>query len=253
MSDEANLDVIALTDHDTVDGVDEFLDASEKCDIQAIPGIEISCEHNSQRYHVLGYNVSWENDEFVKRLKYYEEARADRIRRMVEVLHNENIEISFEEIQNLAGKSLIGKPHVAQALEQNGIVDSVREAFDKFLGHGQLLDSVPKERMSLTEAIEQIQNADGVPILAHPIHYEDDLEFAFFKEMGIEGIEVFYSDHTEKDCQEYTKKADELKMIKTGGSDFHGDVKPEVKLGDVRLPLSYVDSLKKRFNGRINQ
>lgn len=243
-----NLNTIALTDHDTVEGIDELFKAAESRDLNVIPGVEISCEIEDKRYHVLGYYIDWTMTSFVDRLKYFERARADRIRRMVDVLDKENIDISFDEIQSLAGKSLIGKPHVAQALVNHGVVGSFREAFDRFLGDDQILDNVSKERMSLQEAIDQIKNAGGIPVLAHPIHYEDDLDLENFSELGVQGLEVYYSDHSQDDINSYKSIAEEFGLLISGGSDFHGEVKPEIELGDFRMDTCYVDKLHEFIN-----
>jgi predicted metal-dependent phosphoesterase TrpH len=245
MAVEADLSAIALTDHDTVAGVQEMLDAAVGTDLHVIPGVEISCRRGDHKYHVLGYYIDWERSELVDRLKYFEEARADRIRRMVKVLRDErNINISYDAIESLAGKSLIGKPHVAQALVNNGTVDSFREAFANFLGDGQILDKVPKERMSYEEAVNQINDAGGIPVLAHPIHYEDSLNLGAFATTGIEGVEIFYSDHGPQVRENYYREARQLDLLVTGGSDFHGDVKPDVELGDIRVPEQFLDALQ---------
>lgn len=251
MAREAGLSAIALTDHDTIDGVSELIEAAEGTDLHVIPGVEISCRRGDHKYHVLGYYIDWERTELVERLKYYEKARADRIRRMVKVLRERrDIDIPYDNIESLAGKSLIGKPHVAQALVNHGIVEDFRSAFDEYLGDGQILDKVPKERMSYEEAVEQIHAAGGIPVLAHPLHYEDDLDLASFARSGIEGLEVFYSDHDRARRKEYYRAALDLDLLITGGSDFHGDVKPDVQIGDVRLGHSFLEELQAR--GRSN-
>lgn len=245
MAEEAGLSALALTDHDTVSGVPELMEAAVDSDIHVVPGVEISCKRKNRKYHVLGYYINWERSELVNRLKYFEEARADRIRRMVEVLETErDIHLSYDDIESLAGKSLIGKPHVAQALVNRGIVETFRDAFDEFLGDGQILDRVPKERMSFEEAVEQIDRAGGVPVLAHPIHYEDDLDLEGFANEGIRGVEVYYSDHDDNYRKQLYDRARELDLLVTGGSDFHGDVKPEVQIGDIRLDESYLETLQ---------
>lgn len=228
-----------------------MLEAASGSSVHIIPGVEISCKRNDRKYHVLGYYIDWERSELVERLKYFEEARADRIRRMVKVLEDErDINLSFGEIESLAGKSLIGKPHVAQALVNKGVVDNFRMAFEDYLGDGEILDRVPKERMSYEEAVQQIRDAGGIPVLAHPIHYEDDLDIRSFAESGIEGLEVFYSDHNNERREKYYRIAEDLDLLVTGGSDFHGDVKPDVELGDVRLAEDYLEELQE--SGRAN-
>ncbi|MFB6357258.1 MAG: PHP domain-containing protein [bacterium] len=242
---QANLEAIALTDHDTVDGVEPFMNAARDAPLEPVPGVELSCHTKSGRYHVLGYFIDWENSVLVKKLKYYEEARADRVRGMVDVLNDiSDMKFTFEEIAERAGQSLIGKPHVAQVMVDRGFVDNVTQAFEEYLASGNVLDEVPKERMGVSEAIQLIDEVGGIPILAHPVHYEEDLDLQRFKQLGIEGLEVFYSDHDSSNVEYYREKADQFDWLITGGSDFHGDVKPTVNLGDVRMPLTHLDSLR---------
>lgn len=243
----AGLEVVGLTDHDTISGLDEFMAAGEASSLRTVPGVEISTESSWGRFHVLGYYINWEKPRLRQRLEYYEEARAERVYGMLDVLESETgVKIDFEEVAEQAGKSLIGKPHVAQTLVDRGVVDSVDQAFTEFLAHGQPLDEVPKERMGLREAIDLINSAGGVPVLAHPLHYEDQLDLNRFISLGIEGLEVYYSDHSRSDCRRYFELAREFDMAITGGTDFHGSVKPEVKLGDVRVSPAFLDSLQKQ-------
>ncbi len=242
----AGLQGLALTDHDTVAGLDEFMAAGESRELTTVPAVEISSEINEGRFHILGYYINWDNPRLRQRLNYFEQARADRVYGMLDVLESETgIQIEFEEVADLAGKNLIGKPHVAQAMVENGVVSSVDQAFVEYLAHGQPLDEVPKERMGLREAVTLINEAGGVPVLAHPIHYEPEMNLARFTSLGLKGLEVFYPDHSREDCERYYELARKYNLVITGGSDFHGSVKPEIELGNIRISSNFLTPLQK--------
>jgi len=248
LAEKAGLKAVALTDHDTVGGLDEFMRAGQTAPVKTIPGVELSCEIHGGRYHILGYYLDWQKPMVAQKLKYYENSRAERARKMIKILRKKTgTGLTFAKVAELAGKNLIGKPHVAQAMVKEGLVSSTREAFDKFLASGQLLDSVPKERMGVREAIQLIESAGGVPVLAHPVLYPGNLECLNFKGLGIEGLEVYYSDNAPADHEKFLAIARENELLLSGGSDFHGEVKPEVQLGDIRIDLSLVDELQKEY------
>lgn len=244
-AEKADLSVISLTDHDTVAGLDEMMEVARHSDVEVIPGVELSCQVRGGRYHILGYYIDWEQPALDNKLKYYQEERAERVRGMVQVLRDEfDTDLDFETIKSYAGRSLIGKPHVAKAMADHGLVSTVGEAFEEYLGEDMLLDEVPKERMGVTEAIRAIEDVGGIPVLAHPVHYEDNLDVRQFANLGVEGLEVYYSGHSNEDTRRYYELARELDLLITGGSDFHGDVKPNVSLGDLRLPESFMEALR---------
>ncbi len=228
--------------------MEPLVEAARSRPLELVPGVELSCEDESGRYHVLGYYVDWRSSSLVERLQHFQQAREDRVRGMVEVLQRDfDVAISFEEIQRQTGRNLMGKPHVAQALVERGTVESFRAAFERFLGKGKPLDEVPKERMSVEEAIRRIGDAGGVPVLAHPVHYGMDGEdgvLGRFVEMGIRGIEVYYPDHSDAQREAYRRLAEQHDLLITGGTDFHGAAKPEVDVGDVRLSEDHLERLQ---------
>ncbi|MGM0380635.1 MAG: PHP domain-containing protein [bacterium] len=245
LAEEAGLEALALTDHDTVGGIEEFMRAGENSPVETVPGLEISCENKKGRFHILGYYLDWEKPVVAQELKYYEEARAERVRGMIEILQDETeTDLTFEKVATQAGKNLIGKPHVAQAMVEEGLVANTDEAFENYLASGQVLDQVPKERMGVRQAVQLIKSASGVPVLAHPVLYPQNLDVVNFKGLGIEGVEVYYSDNEPEDHRRYLEFARKKNLLVTGGSDFHGEVKPEVKLGDIRVDISVVEALQ---------
>jgi len=256
LAEEAGLEALALTDHDTVAGLDEFMRAAQSSPVEAVPGLEISAENSVGRFHILGYYLDWQKPRLIKKLQYYEEARAERVRKMIDILEDKiGAGLTFEDVANLAGKKLIGKPHVAQAMFEKGIVSSVRQAFDEYLAHGRILDRVPKKRMGVSEAITLLEEAGGVISLAHPLYYAENFKLRRFSVLGVEALEVYYSDHNQQQEDKYKMMALSDELLITGGTDFHGSVKPEVKLGDLRLKYEHLEKLKKvsrRKGGRFD-
>ncbi len=256
LAEAANLQALALTDHDTVGGLDEFMRAGRHSPVETIPGVEISCEIKEGRYHILGYYLDWQKPAVAQKLKYYEKSRAERVRKMMDILRSKTrTTLTFEKVAAQAGKNLIGKPHVAQAMVEEGLVESTDEAFKKYLASGQMLDAAPKERMGVREAVRLIKSANGVPVLAHPVLYPGELEGLNFRGLGIEGLEVYYSDNEPGDHLKYLNLAREQDLLVVGGTDFHGQVKPEVKLGDIRVEMTLVEKLRKKcriYGGRYD-
>ena len=243
-AEQANLSVISLTDHDTVAGLDKLMKLARDSTVEVVPGIELSCQIEQGRYHILGYFIDWEHPPFQKRLRYFEEQRKKRVRKMVEVIQEHlHSDLSYEDVSRHCHNSLIGKPHVAKAMAEADIVDNRQQAFDEYLAKGELLDQVPKERMGVREAIRAIEEVGGVPILAHPVHYDESVSLQWFSELGVRGVEVYYSDQTDSQQREYFSQAADLGLLVTGGSDFHGEAKPEVSIGDIRLPDECFDKL----------
>lgn len=245
-AEKADLECISLTDHDTVEGMGPLMDSARHSTVDVIPGVELSCQIEQGRYHVLGYFIDWEKPGFRKRLKYYEDQRARRVKEMTHLIREHfDSELTYENVASFSNRSLICKPHVAEAMVEDGLVDSFQQAFDQYLGEGKLLDRVPKERMGLREAIGAIEEVGGIPILAHPVHYDEPLSLQRFSQLGIRGVEVYYPDQNRTTQETLYEEAQQLDWIVTGGSDFHGEPKPKVSMGEVRLPVEFLNGLKR--------
>ncbi len=250
---EGGLRAMALTDHDTIDGLAEAMAAGEEFGVEVIPGVEISAYFPGGNMHILGLFIEYTDGLLGQRLAVLKQARADRNPQIVAKLNSLGIPITMEQVERLSGGGQVGRPHIARALLEGGYIRSFPEAFDKFLGNrGPAY--VEKFRFPPKEAIAMIREAGGIPALSHPFTLELGSAFALknllmeLKDLGLAGIEVFYSDHTQEQVALYLKLAQELGLLITGGSDFHGQNKPEVTLGSMplqsKLTYDLVEALK---------
>jgi 3',5'-nucleoside bisphosphate phosphatase len=243
---------IALTDHDTLEGLEEALQAGKDYGLEVIPGLEISAQYSGGTMHILGYYIERSQPGLNQDLKLLQAARKKRNPQIVGKLQALGLPISWEEI-GLKIKGQIGRPHIAQALLQKGLVSSLDEAFQKYLSKGSAA-YVDKFRFSPDKAINMILRAGGIPVLAHPfslncLSLRDLYELVkALKSLGLQGVEVLYPKHTDEQTRNYFSLVKELKLLYTGGSDFHGNNKENVDLltgrGDLRVPYTIVEDLK---------
>lgn len=220
----AGLNYIAVTDHDTVDGIINLYEAGiyPSKDIKIIPGIEFSAHHDTQNIHILGYNIDIYNRELSDKLDEVVEARWARFSSIVEKLQKMGYDIKEADVLQVAESSTsISRSHIAQALVRKGAFSSVPEVFDAVLEKGKPA-YVPHYHLEPVEIIDLIKRCGGTPVLAHPkLVYDDELVEELLKS-GIEGIEVYYPKHDEEDTKRYLAMAEKYHLLVTGGSDFHG-------------------------------
>lgn len=254
LAKDAGLRAMALTDHDTIDGLAEALAAGAALGVEVIPGVEISTRHGGDTMHILGYFLDFHSGRLAERLAVLQQARKDRNPKIIAKLNALGIPLTMEQVERVSGGGQVGRPHIARALLERGYVTTLQQAFDIFLNnHGKAY--VQKYRFPLREALGMIREARGVPVLAHPFTLEMGSAGALrsllldLQAHGLAGIEVFYSDHTPEQEALYLHLARELDLLVTGGSDFHGANKPEVTLGNIRsrnrLTYDLVMALKK--------
>jgi len=240
-----NLDVIAITDHDTVGGVLSALDTAKLLNsITVIPGVEINTDVPETEVHVLGYFIDFENKNLLDNLSELRSSREDRAKLMVEKLHNLGMHIKYSRLTELAEGGAIGRPHVAHALIEAGYVSAFQEAFDKYIGRGRPA-YVAHKKMSPEEVVNLIRETGGIPVLAHPYNI-NDLENLIKKLLpaGLAGMEVHYGDYTENVINELLKIANRYNLIATGGSDYHAfNTEKETMIGDVNVPEESVIKL----------
>jgi predicted metal-dependent phosphoesterase TrpH len=236
------LSPIALTDHDTVAGIPEALQSASEGGIEIIPGVELSVDEGNHQVHILGYFIRWDDPTLQGILHLQEQRRWERLEEMLRRLLRIGISLSPEDVVRVAGKGTVGRLHVAQALLLRGDVRSLDEAFERYLGVGRPA-YVPRFGFTIHDAIGAIRNAGGVPVLAHPGRDRLDLLHPLIQ-AGLQGIEVFHPSHTSEDILRLTRLAATHGLLITGGSDCHGLAKGEILMGQVRLPLTYVEQLK---------
>lgn len=234
------LTAIALTDHDTIEGLAEAVAAGQELGVEVIPGVEISARHPHGSMHILGYFLNWQSPVLSERLMVLQRARADRNPQIIAKLNALGIPLTLAQVEAVSGGGQVGRPHIARALWEAGYVRSIQEAFDIYLGNeGKAY--VSKFRFPPAEAIAMIREAGGVAVLAHPftLNSPDPAELRALLEelaaLGLAGVECFYPEHSPEQEALYLALARELHLAVSGGSDFHGDNKPEVELGRVSI------------------
>lgn len=241
------LKAIAITDHDTLDGSREAILSGIPSSLHFLTGVEISSsppESFSSRgsFHILGYGIELDNNKLNDALAKARETRETRNPKIIKLLNRAGIAISFDEVVEESGGGLVGRPHMASLMVKKGYADSIKEAFDLYLAKGKPA-YVEKFKMACQEAISMIKEAGGIPVLAHPVtlgmeHSVTESLLSKLKDMGLMGIEAYYSDHSPDDTRLYCKLAHRLGLLVTGGSDFHGTLKNDVKMGSGKGGLS---------------
>lgn len=236
---------LALTDHDSMEGIAEARRAAARHPgFTLIPGVEMGTDIPDAEVHVLGYFLDPESPELVATLQRLRDARRRRGQRMVEKLRAMGYDISWERVQEIAGDSAVGRPHVAEALLEKGHIADVREAFNGLIGRNDPA-YVEREKMTPREAVEIMVRLGGVAVLAHPADLEnlDDL-LEDLKEVGLAGMEVYYQDYGEPTIQRLLETARRHELLPLGGSDYHGIYGDRERLpGDISLPQEAADAL----------
>lgn len=243
---EAGLRVLALTDHDTSDGIAEAAQAAQKLQIEFIPGIELNTDIKGGEVHVLGYFPEFERPAFQAVLKTLRDARERRGQRMVEQLNEHGIAISWERVREIA-QGAVGRPHVARALMEAGYVQSIGEAFDTYIGKGGV-GYVPRYHLSPLDATRLIDSANGLPVIAHPLNLPG-LEtlrdwLPGLCAAGMVGLETYYGPYSEENERDILALAKQYDLIPTGGTDFHGPGIHPTPLGGRYVPYEAVERLK---------
>ena len=242
---EQGLDAVALTDHDSVEGCERMQSACQKEGLEFIPGAELTAEVTGQEVHILGYWMDLSSGRLRSELQRFQGVRQRRVRDMVTRLNDHGVSLSESLVLSLAQCEAPGRLHVARALVQQGFARDHDQAFDKFLKRGRP-GFVAKARMSAEEAVGLIREAGGVAVLAHPGLYRNDSLIGKLKEAGIDGLECWHTRHSAEASETYSRKAADLDLVATGGSDCHGMAKGQPLIGRVKLPYPQVEALRAR-------
>jgi 3',5'-nucleoside bisphosphate phosphatase len=250
---EQGFSAIAITDHDTTAGLEEALAAGEKLNIEVIPGIELSTLEGNREIHLLGYYLDPENAELQLMLEKMIATRQNRSALMVEKLNSLGYNITISRVYEIAGTEFIGRPHIARALLEKGFIDGISEAFtEDFIGRGGRA-YIERFKLTPSEGIAILLKAKAIPVLAHPGFLgqgppllED--EILLLINIGLYGIEVYYSKHTPDQEEYYKQLAQKHNLLITGGSDCHGYSDATNCLGSIKLPYSNVVALKNARN-----
>ena len=253
---ERGLKFMSLTDHDTVDGI-----APAKAAVQSfpglklIPGIEISTDIPDGEVHVLGYFIDYTSRELGAKLARFRNSRLNRARGMVAKLDKLGIHLDWQRVQQIAGASVMGRPHIAQAMLEKGYIDTFKQAFTDYIGRDGPA-YVEREKVTPAEAVALIIKARGLAVLAHPFTAGDPEAMTIeLKSAGLVGIETYYNGYSAEEIDLLVKLAQRHNLITTGGSDFHGIDSSETVIGGTDLPLASVEELiakARQINPELN-
>ena len=242
---ELKLEVIAVTDHDSIEGVPPALEEAKKYpQLTVIPGVEINTDVPRGEVHILGYFIDYRDPGFKRTLEELRSSRYERAKKMVAKLAELGMNVDWTRVQELAGGGSIGRPHVAQAMLEQGYVSSLREAFTKYIGRSGPA-YVERKKLTPVEAVKVVLDAEGLPVLAHPADIEPLEPFLLqLKKAGIVGLEIYYDGYSSKTILQLKRFAKKLQLIACGGSDFHGlgeDI--GASIGSVDIPRESVEQL----------
>jgi predicted metal-dependent phosphoesterase TrpH len=242
---EKGLTYIALTDHDNVDGIVPAMEAARAFPrLKIIPGVEISTDIPNGEVHMLGYFIDYDNSELKARLEKARNSRRERAQGMVTKLKNLGVFIEWDRVQEIAGVGTIARPHIAQAMLEKGYVSTPKEAFIKYIGRNGPA-YVEREKMTPIEAVAVIQQARGLPVLAHPLTMDDpETVIIELKPAGLVGIEAYYDSYSVEQVGMLVTLARKYNLLTSGGSDYHGiPGAVETMMGDVQVPIEAAEQL----------
>ena len=231
---------IALTDHDSVDGIAPAVIAARAFPrLTFIPSVEVSTDVPEGEIHILGYFIDYHSNELADTLKRFRDSRETRARGMVEKLGKLGIVIDWPRVREIAGEGAIGRPHIAEAMLEKGYIENFKEAFEKYIGRDGPA-YVEREKMLPAEAVALVLRSGGIPVLAHPFTVKEPERWvATLKRAGMAGIEAYYKDNTPENTKTTLNLAKKYGLIVTGGTDFHGIADAgEVMMGGVDVPLT---------------
>jgi len=241
---ESGLGAVAITDHDTFDGVEPAKESAKAVGLEVICGIELSSQWQGKDIHILGYFFGAPNALLKEEIEKMRGARMERMKMMIEKLKALGMkDIDFEKDFQQLPTSSLGRPHLAMVLKERGHVATIPEAFEKYLAEG-CCAYVDKFKITPFEAIALIRQSGGVAVMAHPMVTGKDELIPSFVEAGLRGIEVYYPNHSEVTTQYYEGIVKKHNLIATGGSDAHGKAKTNTFIGKMRVPYDVVEKLK---------
>ena len=244
---QADLAAFAVTDHDTLDGYFDIRELLTDDDPELIVGIELSAQAERSDLHILGYLFDPENRDLRESLDAFTERRNLRSRQIVEKLKALGLDVPFAEVEKAAGKGVIGRPHIAEAMVSTGVISHYEQAFRKYIGNDGPA-YVPKARLTPREAVSLLHKAGGVAVLAHPFIAEVHVHIPELVDCGLDGIEVYHYSHTAADVDRAKELARRYHLLSSGGSDYHAREARSARVGSQRVPARFLTELKDRAN-----
>jgi predicted metal-dependent phosphoesterase TrpH len=255
---DSGLSALALTDHDTIGGIAEAAGAAKERGIDFLAGIEISCDYPPGTMHILGYGVDRTSPVLADMTAKLIEGRDNRNPKIIARLQELGVAITMEEVEQESGGGVVGRPHIAAILVRKGYVSSIKEAFNQYLAPGGKA-YFDKERLTSKQALGMIRDSGGLPVLAHPVQLrlENDAQVETvvknLLDQGLAGIEIIHSDHDAVWIEKCEALARKYGLLRTGGSDFHGTNKKDIRLGVAggrKIPRELYDELVQRLQSR---
>ncbi|HPR83385.1 MAG TPA: PHP domain-containing protein [Pontiellaceae bacterium] len=255
LAEQGGLTALALTDHDTTDGLVRFMDAGRNTSVQTVAGIELSAEFGEVTFHILGYLFDSAHEELQTALKWVREGRTERNVRILEKLNRLGYNLTHDDVRKHAGDELVGRPHFAAALIEKGHFKHKDKIFQQLLGKGKAAYA-ERRRLTPEACVEIIRKAGGVPVIAHPGQMKLTSRnlrrlVKKLKEHGLGGIEVWHPIHHPHQVVSYLSICEDFDLVATGGSDFHGSLTPDLTLGrgfgDLDIPASALENLRNRI------
>lgn len=251
-AERMGLTAFALTDHDTVDGVDEAILAADSLNVEVIPGIELSCVWGEKEIHILGLFIDHHSRDLLEFLDSARTRRKNRNLEVLEALKKDGFAVTLSDLTDGNEKTVITRAHFARALLKNGYVTSIDQAFKKYLSPGCPYYR-KKEEITPEEAVAVLKASSAFPVLAHPCQYKfgwaalDEL-VSHLKDLGMKGLECYHSSNNQDESGKLRKLASRYELCPTGGSDFHGAAKPDISLGygrgNLRVSALFLDDIR---------
>ena len=248
---QKGLTAFALTDHDTVDGIDEAIKAAQNTSVTVIPGIELSTEYQGKDIHIVGLMIDKEEPDFRNKIQEFVDSRILRNQKMCQKLTEHGAPVTYEELMDTFPGAVITRAHFSRILLEKGYVKSLKEAFERYVGdHAPCF--LPREKITPEDAVKLILSAKGIPVLAHPLQYgmgKERLQILIdrLKEAGLQALEAIYCTYTPSEENQMRALALANHLLISGGSDFHGTAKPGLDLGTgygkLYIPKEVLDTL----------
>ncbi|MBS4015225.1 MAG: PHP domain-containing protein [Candidatus Latescibacteria bacterium] len=240
---ERELDAVSIVDHDAVGGIEPAIQIGKKLGVEVVPAVEMSCMVGDADVHIIGYYIDYQNKKLITVLNDIQAKRVDRAKKIVEKLTEQGADVEIKRVLEIAGNGAVGRPHIAQALLEEGHISSYDEAFWKYIGY-HCPAYVLKERLSPLDAMKLIKDFHGVSILAHPMIYNNRSLIAYLIDQGIQGLELWRCEHSDNEMRYLNNLITNHHLIATGGTDCHGGRKGKILIGESKVPYQAVKDLK---------
>lgn len=253
MASARGLKAISITDHDTVSGTSEAIGAGRRFGVTVIAGVELSVNLGERHFHLLGYDFDWQDRRLLQKLELLQRSRAERNLKILDHLRHRGLELSVAELQEVSAGGQTGRPHIARLMLQRGFVSTMDEAFDTYLKRGACAYE-PRFIYSAEAAIALIAEAGGLSSLAHPVNFGYNLEqlpplLTELKAAGLDGLETYYPTQKGKLRRRLSDLAETFGLIETGGSDYHGDIRPGTTMAGsagMTIPWRLIEIIQNR-------